>query len=346
MDDRKQRIMVAIVSLYATGGEPVGSSLLSRSIDLTVSSATLRNEMAALTKLGLLEQPHTSAGRVPTAKGYRYYVDHLLGTPEGLPQGAKQKIDAVVSGLDHDPEKLAKGAATSLAGLLGHAVIATTPLARDLHIAHFEVIQVGLYSAAVLAVTVAGGVLTRVAKVDFELGPEDAKQLANTLNQHLCFVAEADVSPSLIRDMVDNLGERGPHNWPVLSAALALLAEAGKPSIYFEGQKYLLQWPELENGMRSLLELAGSRERVEELLHPEREETMVLFGDEMEKPIPGLCIASRHYHAGGGLTGALAVLGPTRMRFREVIPTLEYFSLLMGRAVSAAGGTAQPHPGP
>ncbi len=337
MDDRKQRIMTAIVTLYATAGEPVGSHLLSRSIDLSVSSATLRNEMAALTKLGLLEQPHTSAGRVPTAKGYRYYVDHLMHTPAGLPSPVRQKMEKLAGSLDYDPEKLARGAAVSLADFLGHAVIATTPLAKDLHIAHYEVLQVGRYTAAVLAVTVAGGVLTRVAKVDFELGREDIRQLAAALNAHLRFVSEADVAPSLIREMVDGLGEAGPRSWPVLSAALALLAEAGKPSIYFEGQKHLLQWPELENGMRGLLELAGSHERVEQLLENDSEGTMVQFGDEMERPIPGLCIVSRHYPAGGGLTGALAVLGPTRMNFGEVIPALEYFSQLMGRAISGAG---------
>ncbi len=337
MDDRKQRIMTAIVTLYATAGEPVGSHLLSRSIDLAVSSATLRNEMAALTKLGLLEQPHTSAGRVPTAKGYRYYVDHLMHPPAGLPSPVRQKMEKLAGSLDYDPEKLARGAAVSLADFLGLAVITTTPLAKDLHIAHYEVLQVGRFTAAVLAVTVAGGVLTRVAKVDFELGPEDICQLAGTLNAHLRFVSEADVSPSLIREMVDSLGEAGPRSWPVLSAALALLAEAGKPSIYFEGQKYLLQWPELEDGMRGLLELAGDRESLEQLLENESDGTMVLFGDEMERPIPGLCIVSRHYPAGGGLTGALAVLGPTRMNFGDVIPALEYFSELMGRTISGAG---------
>ncbi len=78
MDERKQRVLAAIVSLYAAGGEPVGSNLLQQHFDMAVSSATLRNEMAALTKLGLLEQPHTSAGRVPSMAGYRYYIDHLM----------------------------------------------------------------------------------------------------------------------------------------------------------------------------------------------------------------------------------------------------------------------------
>ena len=82
MDARKQRILEAIVALYANGGEPVGSGLLANYFDMALSSATLRNEMAALTKLGLLEQPHTSAGRVPSAQGYRYYLDHLIDAPK------------------------------------------------------------------------------------------------------------------------------------------------------------------------------------------------------------------------------------------------------------------------
>src|SRR5699024_8125631 len=89
MDERKQRVLRAIVSLYSVEGEPVGSSVLANYFDMAVSSATLRNEMAALTRLGLLEQPHTSAGRVPSAKGYRYYIDHLLDDSQPLDRVAR-----------------------------------------------------------------------------------------------------------------------------------------------------------------------------------------------------------------------------------------------------------------
>ncbi len=333
MDDRKERIMMAIVSLYASDGEPVGSNLLQRRIDISVSSATLRNEMAALTRLGLLEQPHTSAGRIPTAKGYRYYVDHLLRVKNHLTPKEEQCIQNSVATLDHDPEKLARGSAMALSDLLGYAVIATTPLVTDSHIVHYEVMQVGRYTMAVLAVTVAGGVLTRVAKVDFEPQAKDCQRLAQALNKHLCFVAEADVGPSCICAMVNSLGEHGPCSWPILSAALVLLAEAGKSFMYFEGQKHLLRWTELDKGMRALLELVGTQSDVEHLLRPQNNRTTVLLGDEMERPIPGLCIVSRHYPAAGGLYGALAVLGPTRMQFGKVIPTLEYFSRLLGNVV-------------
>ena len=113
MDARKQRILEAIVALYANGGEPVGSGLLANYFDMALSSATLRNEMAALTKLGLLEQPHTSAGRVPSAQGYRYYLDHLIDAPKAsaLPDADRRHIDDLFAAMDAEPEKLVPAAA-------------------------------------------------------------------------------------------------------------------------------------------------------------------------------------------------------------------------------------------
>ena len=137
MDARKQRVLQAIVALYGLEGEPVGSSVLANYFDMAVSSATLRNEMAALTKLGLLEQPHTSAGRVPSPKGYRYYLDHLLEAPAAIALSAadRENIDRLFADMDVEPEKLAQSAARALADYTGCAAVATTPQAEDLCIA-------------------------------------------------------------------------------------------------------------------------------------------------------------------------------------------------------------------
>ena len=151
MDERKQRVLRAIVSLYSVEGEPVGSSVLANYFDMAVSSATLRNEMAALTRLGLLEQPHTSAGRVPSAKGYRYYIDHLLDDSQPLDRVARARVDSVFASLDHEPDRLAQGAVKALAQMSGYTAAVSTPCADDLCIAHFEVVQVGRNAAAILA---------------------------------------------------------------------------------------------------------------------------------------------------------------------------------------------------
>lgn len=334
MDDRKQRVLEAIVALYTQGGEPVGSGSLSQYLDMAVSSATLRNEMAALTKLGLLEQPHTSAGRVPSAKGYRYYLDHLMQPKAGLSARQKAEIDRVFARLDYEPDKLAAGAARALAEQTGFTVAATTPRSDDLCIAHFEVVQVGRYSAAVLGVTSAGGVRTRVARLETGLSRADAQLLAMVLNQGLTFVAPADLSYQLLKCIAANLGERGPALYPVIEAAAALLEESAKARTYLEGPQHLLHWPELNACLPGVLELFADQEKARCFLTPPTGRTSVLLGEDMQPPMQGLCVMGKRYLAGGGLTGAIAVLGPVRMPFEQLIPILEYYALKLGECMA------------
>ena len=262
MDARKQRILEAIVALYANDGEPVGSGLLANYFDMALSSATLRNEMAALTKLGLLEQPHTSAGRVPSAQGYRYYLDHLIDAPKSgtLPEKDRRRIDDLFAAMDAEPEKLVPAATRCLADMTGCAAAATTPQAPDLCIAHFEVVQVGRYSAAVLAVTSAGGVRTRVARVDTGLTRDDAANLAQLLNRGLTFVAPQDLSPMLMASMVLAAGQRLA---PVIMAAQALVTTG--PQACLEGAQYLAKMADVRQNLGTLLEIFSDNEAATEL---------------------------------------------------------------------------------
>lgn len=334
MDARKQRILEAIVSLYATDGEPVGSGLLASYFDMAVSSATLRNEMAALTRLGLLEQPHTSAGRVPSAEGYRYYLDHLLTAPGAmtLPEQDREQIDALFDRMDIEPEKLARSAAQVLAEYAGCAAAITTPQAPDLCIAHFEVVQVGRYSAAVLAVTSAGGVRTRVARVETGLTRGDATQVAQLLNSRLTFVAPQDMDPMLIASLVMAAGRRLA---PVVLAAQALVNT--EPQAYLEGAQYLAQMPDVRQNLGTLLEVFSDNRRALALLQPDGGKITAKLGTDTDPAMPGACIVSRRYLAGGGLTGTVAVIGSTRMDFRRVIPILDYFAAKLGRSMAGQG---------
>ncbi len=335
MDERKQRILQAIVALYAMEGEPVGSGLLCRYLDdLAVSSATLRNEMAALTKLGLLEQPHTSAGRVPSAKGYRYYLDHLLTKENKLPAAEQEQIDNFFRDLDYEPEKLVRSAASGLSRLTGYTVVATMPRADDLCIAHFEVVQVGRYSAAVLAVTNTGGVRTRVARVETGLSREDAADLAVILNRGLTFVSPADLNTSMLAGMASMLGARGEALYPVISAAVALLADAARPRAFMEGQQYLLKWQELSEYMPQILAMFSDDETAGQLIRPPSNLTTVFLGEDMKPAMPGLCVMSKRYLAGGGLRGSIALIGPARMPYKQLMPRLEQFALKLGECMS------------
>ena len=308
MDARKQRVLQAIVALYGLEGEPVGSSVLANYFDMAVSSATLRNEMAALTKLGLLEQPHTSAGRVPSAKGYRYYLDHLLTDDQPLDRVTRARVDAVFASLDHEPEKLAQGAAKALAAISGCTAAVSTPCAEDLCIAHYEVVQVGRSAAAVLAVTTAGYVRTRVARVRTGLSRENAAELCS------------QISPELV---------------PVISAAAAILQDSTQPHVYLGGEQYLLDWPQLDGKVGSILSLLNDEEQAAALIAPPAEQSeSILLGEDLEPQIPGLCIVSDRYLVGGGLWGSVALIGPTRMPFQKLMPLLHTFADQLGEGMS------------
>ena len=302
MDARKQRVLQAIVALYGLEGEPVGSSVLANYFDMAVSSATLRNEMAALTKLGLLEQPHTSAGRVPSAKGYRYYLDHLLTDDKAL------------------------------AAISGCTAAVSTPCAEDLCIAHYEVVQVGRSAAAVLAVTTAGYVRTRVARVRTGLSRENAAALAALLNRNLTFVAPVDLSPRLLAELCSQIS---PELVPVVSAAAAILQDSTTPHVFLGGEQHLLDWPQLDGKVGTILTLLNDEEEAARLIAPlDEQNESILLGEDIEPQIPGLCIVSDRYLVGGGLWGSIALIGPTRMPFQKLMPLLHAFADQLGEGMS------------
>lgn len=340
MDERKQRVLSAIVSLYANDGEPVSSNLLRRYFDMAVSSATLRNEMAALTKLGLLEQPHTSAGRVPSMEGYRYYIENLMGAGERqprLPAALRRQIDEAFEGFDYDPERLAKAAAKELAHLTGFTAVATTPKSDDVKVAYFHVVQVGRCSAAVLSVNSVGGVATRVALTQKPLTTEQVEQAAACINRRLRFVARDDVDELLKQELWAEMGE-DKNCWPLMVAAVRLLQGAGRGKVYVEGEQNLLSYPEMEPNLRGCLDLLNRQDELQRLISPKNDKPMVLLGDDMPGyRLPGVALAAKRYLAGGGLTGAIALMGPSRMEYTKVIPTLEYFSAKLCQAMTGAG---------
>lgn len=331
MDRRKQRVLEAIVALYAAEGEPVGSGLLASYFDMAVSSATLRNEMAALTKLGLLEQPHTSAGRVPSAQGYRYYLDHLIAAPGAtqLPQADRLHIDELFAAMDAEPEKLAQSAARALADYTGLAAATTTPRSDDLCIAHFEVVQVGRYTAAVLAVTSAGGVRTRVARVADGFTRNDAQTLALLLNRNLAFVVPEDLTDALTAELLLAAGRRLA---PVVRAAEALVRTA--PRVYFEGAQRLAQMPDVRKNLGTLLEIFSDNTAGRRLIEPQGNKVTATLGEDVRPAMPGVCVVSKRYLAGSGLTGAIALIGSNRMPYQQLIPVLEYFSMKLGQQMS------------
>ena len=324
----------AIVCAVWPRGRARGQQCAANYFDMAVSSATLRNEMAALTKLGLLEHaPPPAAGRCPQWPRATVII-WIIFSPDDQPldRVTRARVDAVFASLDHEPEKLAAGAAKALAAISGCTAAVSTPCAEDLCIAHYEVVQVGRSAAAVLAVTTAGYVRTRVARVRTGLSRENAAALAALLNRNLTFVAPVDLSPRLLAELCSQIS---PELVPVISAAAAILQDSTQPHVYLGGEQYLLDWPQLDGKVGSILSLLNDEEQAAALIAPPAEQSeSILLGEDLEPQIPGLCIVSDRYLVGGGLWGSVALIGPTRMPFQKLMPLLHTFADQLGEGMS------------
>ena len=169
----------------------------------------------------------------------------------------------------------------------------------------------------------------------------DVEMLAKTLNESLTFRSAADVQSAHLQAAAQRMGARGVTLYPVLSAAYTLLKEAGRPNVYLEGEQNFLNYAGTEQNIKTLLEFFADTEAVKQAVSPKTDRTTVLLGEDLEDhPMPGLCIVSKRYVAGGGATGAIGIVGPLRMPYQKIIPRLEYFSLLLGQCMSGVNGAS------
>ena len=219
----------------------------------------------------------------------------------------------------------------ALAAISGCTAAVSTPCAEDLCIAHYEVVQVGRSAAAVLAVTTAGYVRTRVARV--RTGLPGKMQLpfgAAQPQPYLC-----GTGGSFHRMLSELCGQIAPELVPVVSAAAAILQDSVKPHVFLGGEQYLLDWPQLDGRVGDILTLLNDEEQAASLIAPpENRSESVLLGEDLEPQIPGLCIVSDRYLVGGGLWGSIALIGPTRMPFQKLMPLLHEFADQLGEGMS------------
>jgi heat-inducible transcriptional repressor len=332
LDDRERRVLGAIVRDYIHGGEPVGSQAIARRSQVDVSSATVRAVMADLEEMGFLEKPHTSAGRIPTSRGYRYYVDALLRVKAPLPEEREQierraqeapQVDALMS-----------SASRVLHALTRHAAVVALPRPQSERLQRIEFLT--LREGRVLAVLVArsGAVRNRLLALREPLSPSALESAANYLNSLIgdCTLAEAQarVRSALERDRQE-LGEVQAH-------ALALGAQAiqvESPSVLIEGQSSLLEEKALAQDLTKIRALFRALEEKERLLSVlERtllaEELQIFIGAESGIVEPDLAIVAAPYRMGGEVVGALGVIGPTRMDYSRVIPLVELTARTVG----------------
>lgn len=324
MDQRKLRILQAIIDDYILTGIPVGSRTISKKYDMGLSSATIRNEMSDLEELGFLDQPHVSAGRIPSAKAYRLYVDSLLRTGM-IPDDSAETVMRHFSGRVHQMEEVIDHAARVLSSLTQYTAVVLSPKGSEPRLQTIQLVPVSRDSALVVIVTDQGLIRDSVIRVSSEVDSDTLYAISRTLTDELRghTLAEAcTVLPEIIRRMEGND--------EVLRSLYGFFSEDGNkartPHVAVGGTSNMLSYPEYNDvdKARNFLSLMETRDKLADIIRGSGEMSFtVRIGPETGVPEMADCsIVTATYSTRGGQQGTIGVIGPTRMRYSRVLSIL------------------------
>lgn len=334
LGEREAQILRAIVEDYIRSGEPVGSQLLAPRCD--VSSATVRNVMADLESQGLLEKPHTSAGRRPTDRGYRYYVDALLTVRE--PEPAERRLIERSCAAPAELEPMLHETSRLLHALSRHTGVVATPRPSPARLKQMDLLRLEGGKILAVVVTQEGMILNKLLDLDWPVSSVELQRATRTLNQLLGEHPVEEVRALLAREI-----EQGKEQYDrLLERALALVQSvvegAGAPDLLLTGQASLLTGKDLDLGrIRSLFAAIDEKKRLLAILDEAARggEMQIFIGAESDLgQDAGVAVVTSPYSADGRILGAVGVIGPTRMDYARVIPLVDFTAKTVTRVLS------------
>ena len=338
LSERKEKILSAIIERFISTGEPVGSKFIAAALPVTVSPATIRNEMAFLSENGYLDQPHTSAGRVPSDKGYRYYIDRLL--QNYAPSDAD--MFRILSRIDHsegDSDAVIAQACEMLAELTGCAAAVSSPDPEGAAVKNAQLVPVGPKSVMVLVTTTAGVLKNRIARVEREVDYATAELFYNVISAHFTGAPAGGVTAAKIQTVTASLGEKALELMPLLVSFYECVRAAAESSVTVKGISNLLETPELRGSAPEIIGLLNSEDAAQLLLKMRSDAPVELsIGTENEFAcLRGAAVIRAAYQSGSGRGGTAAVIAPTKTDYAKVIPLVKYLSGVIGAALAELG---------
>ncbi len=331
-EGRKARILAMIVESYIETGEPIGSKLLAEMLGNRVSSATIRNDMAALTAEGFLEQPHTSAGRLPTGKAFHLYVEQLM-EHHPLPRHEVQLIEGMLGGASGDATRLLEDTCRALAELTGLAAFATSPDEVGSAISRIDVIQMSPRNMAVVLALDNGFLRTRMCRCQRDIPSRLVVALADYMCRRFLNQPLDAITVPAMQEIILELGELGLAVAPILSAFYELVRESADTKLVYAGHFNLLRHPDYSpERARGVINLITEREPLRQLLAQTKGDGVhILSGYESLPALRGSCLLTSRYSLGERGQGVIGLIGPSRMDYGAVIPRLEFFARTIGR---------------
>lgn len=327
LDDRKLKILQAVIRNYLETGEPVGSRTISKYTDLNLSSATIRNEMADLEDLGYIFQPHTSAGRIPSDKGYRLYVDMLMQDKEQELEELKsvmlEKTDRV--------EKVLKQAAKVLAANTNYATMVSSPVNRRNSLKFIQLSPVDAHQIVAVIVMSGNVIKNKIIDVGEMLGNETLLKLNMLLNTTLNGMSIEEINLGLIARLKEQAGIHSNVISDVLDAVADIIQVEDDMEIYTSGATNIFKYPELSDkqSAQEILNAFEEKQQLAELVtetlsSEENHGIQVYIGDEAPvKTMRDCSVVTATYDLGDGMKGTIGIIGPKRMDYEHVMKTLK-----------------------
>lgn len=327
LDERKQKILKAIIQTYLATGEPVGSRTISKYTDLNLSSATIRNEMSDLEDMGYILQPHTSAGRIPSDKGYRLYVDAMMREKEEEVAEIKelmiQKTDRM--------EKVLKQIVKVLASNTNYATMITGPSYNRTKVKFIQLSKVGSDQLLAVIVTEGNMVRNKMIDLDEEMDDETVLKLNLLLNTQLNGLTMEEINLGMITKLKEQAGIHSGVVSRVLDTIAETISDEGEVPIFTSGATNILKYPELtDNEMASQLISAFEEKRqLVSMLQgttDEEENTGIQVYIGSESPVQSMkdcSVVTATYELGDGMKGTIGIIGPKRMDYENVVDNLK-----------------------
>ncbi|MFZ6688034.1 heat-inducible transcriptional repressor HrcA [Undibacterium sp. SXout11W] len=336
LDIRAQTLLKALVERYIADGQPVGSRALSKISGLELSPATIRNVMADLEELGFVASPHTSAGRVPTPRGYRVFVDELLTVQEIDESALSSRLQPGF--LTQPPQRIIANAAQILSSLSQFAGVVMTPRTESIF-QQVEFLRLSEKRILLVVVAPSGDVHNRLLLTDVDYSPSQLVQAANYLNQNFSGLSFDDARLRINSELRQLQSDMTSLMQAAVEAGSDALAEQNE-EVVISGERNLLNVQDLSsnmNSLRKLFDMFEQKSGLMQLLDVSSKATGVqifIGGESQLVPMDEMSIVTAPYGVNGKIVGTLGVIGPTRMAYERVIPIVDITAKLLSNALS------------
>ena len=335
---RKAQILRAVVETYVKAGEPVGSKYIAQNVMPNCSPATIRNEMADLEALGYLEQPHTSAGRVPSELGYRFYVDCLAGEYKKT-KAETEQMSLALRGKQHELDKILSEASRLAGSMTNYTAIAVKPRTDMTKIIRFEVMYFDSRNLVLVMLSGSGAAKTRNLRLSFDVLPTDAAHLASTLNTFIAGHTLSEITLPLMMQAEEEMGSEVRLLQVAMKEIYSGMEEQSGGEVKVDGVDRLLSYPEFSDvgKLRGLLGAIEDKSGIlDTISHLEGDELGVVIGKEnLSDSMSDSTLVVKKIKKDGKVVGAIGIIGPCRMDYANVMATVEALAESVGQMINS-----------